>query len=136
MTRFELVIVGGGLAAARAVREYRAAGGGGRIALLAKERRLPYHRPPLSKRFLRGEVEWKQTLVEPQEFYEESDVELLLGTEVISVEPREQAIVTTDLQARERSRSRAPSSKASSACARSTTRPPFVRPPRTHGMPW
>lgn len=96
MTRFELVIVGGGLAAARAVREYRAAGGGGRIALLAKERRLPYHRPPLSKRFLRGEVEWKQTLVEPQEFYEESDVELLLGTEVISVEPREQAIVTTD----------------------------------------
>jgi NADPH-dependent 2,4-dienoyl-CoA reductase/sulfur reductase-like enzyme len=96
MTRFELLIVGGGLAAARAIREYRAAGGGGRIALLAKERTLPYHRPPLSKRFLRGEVERNQTLVEPQAFYEESDVELLLGSEVISVEPRERTVVTSD----------------------------------------
>ena len=56
MTRFELVIVGGGLAAARAIKEYRAAPGRGRIALLAKEEALPYHRPPLSKRYLRGEA--------------------------------------------------------------------------------
>jgi hypothetical protein len=33
MTRFELLVVGGGLAAARAIKEYRAVGGGGRIAL-------------------------------------------------------------------------------------------------------
>ena len=62
MTRFELVIVGGGLAAARAIKEYRGAGGGGRIALLTKERALPYHRPPLSKRYLRarpnGSTRW------------------------------------------------------------------------------
>lgn len=43
MTRFELVIVGGRLTAARAVESYRAAGGDGRITLPTKERALPYH---------------------------------------------------------------------------------------------
>jgi NADPH-dependent 2,4-dienoyl-CoA reductase/sulfur reductase-like enzyme len=92
MQKFELIIVGGGLTAARAIREYRAAGGDGRIALLAREARLPYHRPPLSKRYLRGETEAEQTLVEPEEFYDRNDVELLLGTEVRSVESREQTV--------------------------------------------
>ena len=96
MDRFELVIVGGGLAAARAIREYRAAGGSGSIALLSREQSLPYHRPPLSKRYLRGEVDRDGTLVEPQEFYEENGVELLLGTEVTAVDPRERAVRTAD----------------------------------------
>lgn len=92
MDSFELIIVGGGLTSARAIREYRAAGGTGRIALLTKERTLPYHRPPLSKRYLRGEAEAEQTLVEPREFYDEHDVELLLGTEVTAVDTREQVV--------------------------------------------
>ena len=96
MNRYELVIVGGGLTAARAIKSYREAGGEGRIALLTKERTLPYHRPPLSKRYLRGEAERRDTLVAPQEFYEETDVELLLGTEVAGVEPGEHAVETTD----------------------------------------
>jgi NADPH-dependent 2,4-dienoyl-CoA reductase/sulfur reductase-like enzyme len=96
MTKFELVIVGGGLTAARAIKEYRAAGGDGRIALLSREQALPYHRPPLSKRFLRGEAERHDTLVEPEEFYAESGVELLLETEVVSLDPHEQAVSTGD----------------------------------------
>jgi NADPH-dependent 2,4-dienoyl-CoA reductase/sulfur reductase-like enzyme len=92
MNRFELIIVGGGLTAARAIKEYRAAGGEGRIALLTKEQRLPYHRPPLSKRYLRGEAQATDTLVEPQEFYDDNDVELLLGTEVTGVDTREQVV--------------------------------------------
>jgi NADPH-dependent 2,4-dienoyl-CoA reductase/sulfur reductase-like enzyme len=92
MQKFELIIVGGGLTAARAIREYRDAGGGGRIALLSREASLPYHRPPLSKRYLRGETEAEQTLVEPEEFYAENDVEVLLGTEVTSVDTRQQVV--------------------------------------------
>ncbi len=56
MAKFELVIAGGGLTAARAIKSYREAGGGGRVALLSEEATLPYHRPALSKRFLRGET--------------------------------------------------------------------------------
>jgi NTE family protein len=92
MQKFDLIIVGGGLTAAQAIREYRAAGGDGRIALLAREAALPYHRPPLSKRYLRGETEAEQTRVEPEEFYEQNDVELLLGTEVTDVDPHEQIV--------------------------------------------
>lgn len=96
MDGFELVIVGGGLSAARAIREYRAAGGSGSVALLSREESLPYHRPPLSKRYLRGEVGRDETLVEPQEFYVERGVELLLGTEVTAVDPRERTVATAD----------------------------------------
>jgi NADPH-dependent 2,4-dienoyl-CoA reductase/sulfur reductase-like enzyme len=94
MTKFDLVIVGGGLTAARAIKEYRAAGGDGRIALLTKEHALPYHRPPLSKRFLRGEAEREDTLVEPEAFYAEHGVELLLGTEVTGLDAADQAVLT------------------------------------------
>lgn len=57
MKDFELVIVGGGLASARAIKSYRVEGGAGRILLVSKDNVLPYHRPPLSKRYLRGETE-------------------------------------------------------------------------------
>jgi NADPH-dependent 2,4-dienoyl-CoA reductase/sulfur reductase-like enzyme len=93
MEKFELIIVGGGLTAARAIAEYRAAGGGGRIALISREPNLPYHRPPLSKRYLRGEIGAEQTLVESEEFYAKSGVELLLGTEVTAVDTREHNVV-------------------------------------------
>lgn len=66
MNDFELVIIGGGLASARAIKSYRAAGGEGRILLVSKDSALPYHRPPLSKRYLRGEAEARDAFVEPE----------------------------------------------------------------------
>jgi NADPH-dependent 2,4-dienoyl-CoA reductase/sulfur reductase-like enzyme len=96
MEPFELVIAGGGLTAARAIKEYRASGGGGRIALLTSERTLPYHRPPLSKRYLRGETEAAQTLVEPREFYDENEVEVVTAAEVTAVVPEERTVITSD----------------------------------------
>jgi NTE family protein len=96
MTRFDLVIVGGGLTAARALGEYRAAGGGGRVALLTNENVLPYHRPPLSKRFLRGEADPEDVAVEPPAFYERNDAEVFLGAEVIAVDPHQRTVVTRE----------------------------------------
>jgi hypothetical protein len=45
MRKFDLVIAGGGLTAARALKSYREAGDGGPIALVSQETVLPYHRP-------------------------------------------------------------------------------------------
>ena len=67
MKRFELVIVGGGLTAARAIKSYRDSGGSGQVALLTAEGVLPYHRPALSKRYLRGEVD--APFAEAETFY-------------------------------------------------------------------
>ena len=92
MNEFELVIVGGGLASARAIKAYREAGGGGRIALVSKDSSVPYHRPPLSKRYLRGETDREGTLVEPESFYAEQDVELMLERSAERVAPGERRV--------------------------------------------
>jgi NADPH-dependent 2,4-dienoyl-CoA reductase/sulfur reductase-like enzyme len=57
---------------------------------------IPYHRSPLPKRYLRGEPTREDTLVEPQSFYDDNEVELLLATTAVAVEPRERAVVTDD----------------------------------------
>jgi NADPH-dependent 2,4-dienoyl-CoA reductase/sulfur reductase-like enzyme len=96
MSEFELVIIGGGLASASTIKAYRDAGGEGKIALVSADSTIPYHRPPLSKRYLREEAEREDTIVEPQSFYADNDVELLLSTTVVAVEPRERAVATVD----------------------------------------
>ncbi len=95
MSDFELVIAGGGLAAARAGRAYREAGGEGRVALVAQEPELPYHRPALSKRFLRGETT-ETPHVEDERFYRDYAVELLLGTSVRSLDVQARSVVLED----------------------------------------
>jgi NADPH-dependent 2,4-dienoyl-CoA reductase/sulfur reductase-like enzyme len=95
-SKFELIIIGGGLASARAIKAYRESGGEGEIALVSADSTIPYHRPPLSKRYLRGEAAREDTLVEPQSFYDDNDVELLLSTTVVAVEQGERAVATAD----------------------------------------
>ena len=86
-----MVIVGGGLASARAIKSFRESGGEGSIALISKDSTLPYHRPPLSKKFLRGETD-EEPLVEQEAFYRDSGVEVMLETAVSSVDVRERAV--------------------------------------------
>ena len=96
MNTFELIIVGGGLTSARAIKAYREAGGDGAIALVSGDSSIPYHRPPLSKRYLRGEVEAADTHVEAEAFYRDGDVELMLETEIVTVTPRDNTITTRE----------------------------------------
>jgi 3-phenylpropionate/trans-cinnamate dioxygenase ferredoxin reductase subunit len=70
-----VVVVGGGLAGARAAQELRAQGYDGTITMLAAERHLPYDRPPLSKEVLRGGNDHVQLDVA----WDELDVDLQLG---------------------------------------------------------
>src|SRR6185437_945514 len=93
MRKFELVIVGGGLTASRAIKSYRESGGGGQIALLTAEGVLPYHRPALSKRYLRGQVD--APFAEAETFYADRDVEVLLNTRATALDLGAR-VVTTD----------------------------------------
>ena len=79
-------IVGGGLAAAKLVEGYREAGGDEPITIWAGEPHPPYHRPPLSKRLLRGEAEPADAYVHPAEWYAEHDVELRRGETIASLD--------------------------------------------------
>jgi 3-phenylpropionate/trans-cinnamate dioxygenase ferredoxin reductase subunit len=79
-------IVGGGLSAAKVVEGYREAGGTDAITIWSQDPHGPYHRPPLSKRLLRGEAEPADALVHPAEWYAEHDVDLRLGQHVGSLD--------------------------------------------------
>jgi NADPH-dependent 2,4-dienoyl-CoA reductase/sulfur reductase-like enzyme len=88
-----LLIVGGGLATARAIKAYREHGGDGRVTLISGDSTLPYHRPPLSKKFLRGESEAKDALVEDEAFYRDNDVDVLLETWASELRAGERTVV-------------------------------------------
>jgi len=79
-------IVGGGLSAAKVVEGYREAGGTDAITIWSQDPHGPYHRPPLSKRLLRGEAEPTDALVHPGEWYAEHGVDLRIGERVGSLD--------------------------------------------------
>jgi 3-phenylpropionate/trans-cinnamate dioxygenase ferredoxin reductase subunit len=79
-------IVGGGLSAAKLVEGYREAGGTEGITIWSQDPHGPYHRPPLSKRLLRGEAEPADALVHPAEWYAEHGVDLRTGQHVGSLD--------------------------------------------------
>jgi 3-phenylpropionate/trans-cinnamate dioxygenase ferredoxin reductase subunit len=83
----DFLLIGGGLAAANCAAELRKRGADGSILLVGREPEPPYERPPLSKEYLRGEAERSDAYVNPPSWYEENDVELLSGTNVMSLDP-------------------------------------------------
>jgi 3-phenylpropionate/trans-cinnamate dioxygenase ferredoxin reductase component len=73
------VIVGAGLAGAKAAETLRQEGFDGRVVLVGAEDERPYERPPLSKDYLRGEVGREKVYVHDEGFYAEHDIELRPG---------------------------------------------------------
>jgi 3-phenylpropionate/trans-cinnamate dioxygenase ferredoxin reductase subunit len=90
----EFVIVGGGVAAAKAAEGLRAAGGDGTAVLLAAEPELPYERPLLSKAFLRGEAAREATRTHDEAWYRDHQVELLLATRASTLDPATRTVTT------------------------------------------
>jgi 3-phenylpropionate/trans-cinnamate dioxygenase ferredoxin reductase component len=79
------VIVGASLAGAKAAETLRAEGFDERVVLIGAEDERPYERPPLSKDYLRGEVDRETVYVHPEGFYSEHDIELRLGRTAVSL---------------------------------------------------
>jgi 3-phenylpropionate/trans-cinnamate dioxygenase ferredoxin reductase component len=85
--RVDFLLIGGGMASAHCAAELRRRGADGSILLAGREPEPPYERPPLSKEHLRGEAERADAYVNPSGWYEEKGVELLTGTNVMSLDP-------------------------------------------------
>lgn len=93
MENVEYLIVGGGLAGATAAATIRETDNVGRIVILSKETKLPYHRPPLSKGILLGYQPPERIFVYPEKFYEEKNIDVILGIEASTLD-REENIIT------------------------------------------
>jgi 3-phenylpropionate/trans-cinnamate dioxygenase ferredoxin reductase subunit len=80
------VIVGASLTGAKAAETLRVEGFDGRIVLVGSEDARPYERPPLSKDYLRGEVDREKVYVHPEGYYAEHGIELRLGRTAVSLD--------------------------------------------------
>lgn len=80
------VIVGGGLAGAKAAETLRAEGFTGRVILICDELDHPYERPPLSKGHLLGKEERDSVFVHEPAWYARNDIELHLGQTVDAID--------------------------------------------------
>lgn len=85
MSGKNIVIVGGGQAAAQAVASLRQEGFIGRIVLVGSEPELPYQRPPLSKGYLSGETAPERLPIRDRAFYQHSDIEVRVGVTVTGI---------------------------------------------------
>jgi len=91
-----IVVAGGGHAAAQVVDSLRREGFGGRLVMVCGEPALPYQRPPLSKKFLGGELEADRLPIRPASFYESIHCELMLGNPVVAIDAKAKRIRLSD----------------------------------------
>jgi 3-phenylpropionate/trans-cinnamate dioxygenase ferredoxin reductase subunit len=91
-----IVIVGGGLAGARAAEALRKDGYEGAITQLAEEPERPYIRPPLSKDYLRGEKEREKVYVHSEAFYAEQRIDLRPATPARAIDVVSREVVLDD----------------------------------------
>jgi 3-phenylpropionate/trans-cinnamate dioxygenase ferredoxin reductase component len=80
------IIVGAGLAGAKAAEALRGSGFGGQITLIGEEAHLPYERPPLSKDYLTGKVTRDSVFVHDQTWYPLHGIDLRLGSTATAID--------------------------------------------------
>ena len=87
------IIAGAGHAGGQTALSLRQAGYEGRIVVCGDEPVPPYQRPPLSKKYLSGELALERVFLRPESFYATHDIELRLGNAVREIEPERRSVV-------------------------------------------
>jgi 3-phenylpropionate/trans-cinnamate dioxygenase ferredoxin reductase subunit len=81
-----VVILGAGHASGQAAASLRQEGFEGKIVLIGEEPYLPYQRPPLSKKFLAGELGIERVYFKPPEFYDAAKVDVHLNARASAID--------------------------------------------------
>jgi len=89
-----IVVVGAGQAAASCISRHVALGSPRPLLLIGDEPHPPYQRPPLSKKYLSGELECERLFIRPLDWYAEQGVETRLETRVTEIHPAQKRLVT------------------------------------------
>ena len=91
-----ILIAGAGHGAGQVVASLKQQKFDGRILLVGDEPYLPYQRPPLSKKFLAGELPPERLYFKPESFYDSPDIELHLDTRIESIDRAGHTVTTSD----------------------------------------
>src|SRR4051794_22461255 len=87
MPDVDVLVIGAGLAGAGCVEALREEGFGGSILLVGREPDPPYDRSAVSKGYLQGKQDRDGTLLHPDSWYAENDVDLRIRTSVTKLDP-------------------------------------------------
>jgi 3-phenylpropionate/trans-cinnamate dioxygenase ferredoxin reductase subunit len=88
-----VVVIGAGQAGASLVTRLRTQGFDGAITLIGDEPVPPYQRPPLSKKYLLGEMALERLFLRPESAYAEAGIDLRTGTRVTAIDRAAQEVV-------------------------------------------
>ena len=88
-----IVIIGAGQAGAQASMSLRQKGFSGAITLVGDEAYPPYQRPPLSKKFLAGELPTERLALKAPKFYVDKQIELVTGRRAVAIERQHQRVI-------------------------------------------
>ncbi|MFT5219075.1 MAG: 3-phenylpropionate/trans-cinnamate dioxygenase ferredoxin reductase subunit [Planctomycetota bacterium] len=89
-----IVVVGAGQAAASFISRWTALGNKQPVILIGEEPHPPYQRPPLSKKYLLGELARERLFIRPPEWYVEQAIETRLNTRVESINRKQKKVIT------------------------------------------
>jgi 3-phenylpropionate/trans-cinnamate dioxygenase ferredoxin reductase subunit len=91
-----VVVIGAGQAGASLVSKLRDEGYQDAITLVGDEPVPPYQRPPLSKKYLLGEMSAERLYLRPERYYSDARIDLRLGTPVTGIDRAARAVVFGD----------------------------------------
>ena len=90
------IVIGAGQAGAEVVSKLRDQGHEDRLVLIGQENYLPYQRPPLSKKYMAGEMTLERLFLRPKEFYTEKNIELHIGKSALRIDPDQKIVEFND----------------------------------------
>lgn len=93
---YPVVVVGAGQSGLQICDSLRKGGYDGRLILVGDEPMLPYQRPPLSKKFLLGELDPERLLFRPANYYDKIAVEIRSGQRVVAIDRAQHALTLDD----------------------------------------
>lgn len=89
----KIVIIGAGQAAIAFAAKMRTLDQEAEITIIGQEPSLPYQRPPLSKKYMTGEMEADRLLLRPEAWYVENKVTCVTGETVYSIDTQNKQII-------------------------------------------
>lgn len=89
-----IVIVGAGQAAASFASRHIALGNRTGLLIIGDEPEPPYQRPPLSKKYMSGELEKERLFIRPKQWYAEQGITTHFGTRVVAIERNRKRVET------------------------------------------
>jgi 3-phenylpropionate/trans-cinnamate dioxygenase ferredoxin reductase subunit len=96
LKKFKYIIIGAGLSGCWAVEGIRTLDKAGSILLIGDEKYLPYDRPPLTKKLWFGKKTVDEIFVQPQKYFEDKGVQVLLNTKAAKLSAAGQTVDCAD----------------------------------------